>query len=205
MLDRGSSHDTYRAGVSECLSARLARCAIAAASGLQAGCTAACAVVHPAGDVEAFSRAGRSLDTSRDAFGSGGTVGSPRFSRAVACARRQQGAWGVPPPPLDSGLERAARAHGHDLLVNDAFTHEFIKKGAAYPFSTWIAWYYSHTCAGENLAEGQPTLTAVSAVRLWLESPDHRANMLSRAYRTMGVALLSSSGTVIAVNTFGDC
>jgi uncharacterized protein YkwD len=129
----------------------------------------------------------------------------PREQSLVRAVNLAREAKGLRPLALDAELTRAARAHGRNLLANDAFTHAFVKRGVAYPFSTWIGWYYSHSCAGENLAEGQPTLTAALAVRLWLESPDHRANLLSGAYRTMGVALLSRGGTVIAVNTFGDC
>ena len=121
---------------------------------------------------------------------------------AVNTARSAQG---LRPLAIDDRLQKAAREHGADLLSNHVFTHDFLRDGAAYPFATWIAWYYPSRCAGENLAEGQPGLSAAKAVQMWLESPGHRANMLSGAYTTMGVALSSATGTTVAVNVFGGC
>jgi len=99
---------------------------------------------------------------------------------------------------------KAARDHTSDLLANNAFTHDFIKNGVSYPFSTWIGWYYSGTCAGENLALGTGGLSSATAVQLWLNSPGHRANLLSPSYHTVGVGLAGSS-TVIATTDFGGC
>lgn len=111
---------------------------------------------------------------------------------------------GLGPLSIDPRLEQAARDHTSDLLANNAFTHDFIKNGVSYPFSTWIGWYYSGTCAGENLALGTGGLSSATAVQLWLNSPGHRANLLSPSYHTVGVGLAGSS-TVIATTDFGGC
>ena len=108
------------------------------------------------------------------------------------------------PLTVDANLQTAARGHTQDLLDNNAFTHDFIKDGVAYPFATWIGWYYHGTCAGENLAWGT-ALDAATAVQLWLQSPGHRANMLSSAYHTIGVELQGKPGAVIATTDFGGC
>ena len=112
---------------------------------------------------------------------------------------------GLQPLGIDNSLETAAQAHTADLLQNHAFTHDFIKDGTSYPFGTWIGWYYSGVCAGENLAEGSPSLSADTAVQLWLNSPGHRANLLSSSYTTVGVELASSGGVTIATTDFGGC
>jgi len=46
--------------------------------------------------------------------------------------------------------------------------------------------YHSDDKVAENVATGQPTAT--DAVVVWLASPGHRANILNRGYRRIGVA-----------------
>jgi uncharacterized protein YkwD len=131
---------------------------------------------------------------------SGLTAAEQALLAAVNSARAANGLAAL---SIDSRLEQAARDHTADLLANNVFTHDFIKAGTAYPFSTWIGWYYSGACAAENLALGQPSLDASSAVSLWLGSPGHRANLLSSSYRIVGVALQGQNGTSIATTDFG--
>jgi uncharacterized protein YkwD len=123
----------------------------------------------------------------------------------LAAVNKARAAAGLAALSIDASLETAAHAHTQDLLDNGAFTHDFIKDGTSYPFQTWIGWYYHGTCAGENLALGQPTLDSAYAVQLWLNSPGHRANMLSSSYRTIGVALQAKNGSTIATTDFGGC
>jgi uncharacterized protein YkwD len=123
----------------------------------------------------------------------------------LAALNKARAAAGLAALSIDPNLESAARGHTQDLLDNGAFTHDFIKNGTSYPFQTWIGWYYQGTCAGENLALGQPTLDPGYAVQMWLNSPGHRANMLSSAYRTIGVALQGMNGSTIATTDFGGC
>jgi uncharacterized protein YkwD len=128
------------------------------------------------------------------------TAAEQSLSTAVNNARAANG---LPALAIDSRLETAAREHTQSLLANNAFTHDFLKGGSAYPFGTWIRWYYSGCSAGENLAWGQPSLSPSAAVQMWLKSPGHRANLLSRNFTVMGVALQSVNGKVIATNDFG--
>lgn len=46
--------------------------------------------------------------------------------------------------------------------------------------------HHSNDRVAENVAAGQPT--AADAVVVWLGSPGHRANILNRGYRRIGVA-----------------
>jgi uncharacterized protein YkwD len=41
---------------------------------------------------------------------------------------------------------------------------------------------------GENLAWGTGLLSAREAVQMWLASPGHRENLLSRRFRRIGIA-----------------
>jgi uncharacterized protein YkwD len=110
---------------------------------------------------------------------------------------------GVPALSVNASLETAARDHTADLLANGVFTHDFIKNGVTYPWPTWVGWYYSGLCIGENLAYWQPTLSGAGAVQLWLNSPPHRAALLSGGFTKVGVELAGSNGTVIADAVFG--
>jgi uncharacterized protein YkwD len=55
--------------------------------------------------------------------------------------------------------------------------------------------------AGENVAYGYPSGRAV--VRAWMHSPGHRANILSRTYRGMGLAARKSDGVWYVAQVFG--
>jgi uncharacterized protein YkwD len=121
---------------------------------------------------------------------------------AVNAARAESGLAAL---KLDAALETAARAHTENLLAHSAFTHDFVDASGPTPFGGWIARWYRGSCAGENLASGSPSLTVEQAVQLWLNSPGHRANMLSARFTTIGVALQGSNGTWIATTDFGGC
>ena len=55
---------------------------------------------------------------------------------------------------------------------------------------------------GENVAYGYPTGRAV--VRAWMRSEGHRANILNRGYRVLGMAMRrSDDGTPYAAQVFG--
>jgi uncharacterized protein YkwD len=110
---------------------------------------------------------------------------------------------GVGALSIDGNLERAARDHTQELLANGLFTHDFLKNGTSYPFPTWIGWYTSNMCTGENLAYWQPTLSGPEAVTLWLNSPAHRAALLSGGFTKVGIELAGANLTVIADAVFG--
>ncbi len=54
---------------------------------------------------------------------------------------------------------------------------------------------------GENVAYGYPSGRAT--VRAWMNSPGHRANILSRSYRGMGLAARRSDGVWYVAQVFG--
>ncbi|HVR12999.1 MAG TPA: CAP domain-containing protein, partial [Gaiellaceae bacterium] len=58
-----------------------------------------------------------------------------------------------------------------------------------YPSKNWSFW-----SVGENLVYAAPNLTAREAVKMWLNSPEHRANMLSRTWREIGISAIHFDG-----------
>jgi uncharacterized protein YkwD len=84
---------------------------------------------------------------------------------------------------MDQRLRRVARAHSVKMIRSGSFSH-----GA---FSARIrAAGVRAARVGENLAWGSGALSQARAiVRLWLASPEHRANLLRPGYRTAGVGI----------------
>jgi uncharacterized protein YkwD len=91
---------------------------------------------------------------------------------------------GLQPLRADARLERAARTHSSRMLRTGTFAH-----GA---FNARIRRTGVRAKrVGENLAWGQGRLSAArSILRMWLASPEHRANLLHPGYRIVGVGAL---------------
>jgi uncharacterized protein YkwD len=95
-------------------------------------------------------------------------------------------------------LTRAATRHANSLAGAGYFKHDLYtpkKSPNWWRFGSWVNWYwpgpgYRYWYAGENLAWGSPELSPRTAVRWWLNSPSHRANLLSSTFRRVGVAVV---------------
>jgi len=100
----------------------------------------------------------------------------------LAGVNQTRSAHGLVPLRVDWRLERAARAHSAEMLREYYFGH-----GA---FAWRIRQYGAPGPAfGENLAWGVGgAATAATVVRMWLNSPGHRANLLRPGFRRVGVA-----------------
>ena len=60
----------------------------------------------------------------------------------------------------------------------------------------------SYLRAGENIAYGQKSASEV--VNAWMNSPDHRANILNSSYSRIGSASVNIDGTLYWVQLFAD-
>jgi uncharacterized protein YkwD len=86
-------------------------------------------------------------------------------------------------------LAEAAEFHSRSMASRGFFAHEspdgssFWKRVERfYPSRGYRYW-----SAGENLAYGSPSMSADGAVRAWMGSPGHRANMLSATWTEIGI------------------
>ena len=85
-------------------------------------------------------------------------------------------------------LTKAAKGHAGDMVSRDYFSHDTID-GSDFATRIHRAGYRGLTL-GEDLAWGSGTLgTARAIVRAWMHSQGHRANILNRKYREMGVGV----------------
>ena len=86
-------------------------------------------------------------------------------------------------------LKTAGTKHVKNMALNGYFSHSW-SSGAT--FTTWIRWFwpgpgYTSWSAGENLFWASPDATAREVVRAWMTSAGHRANILDRRWRQVGV------------------
>ena len=90
-------------------------------------------------------------------------------------------------------LHRAALGHSRDMVTDDYFEHttpegtttldRILRSGYVGKGDGWVL--------GENLAWGTGAFgTPRSAIETWMSSPAHRANLLKKAYREIGVGVV---------------
>jgi len=89
---------------------------------------------------------------------------------------------GVPSLLVGPGITRAAQAHSEDMARRGYFDHgAFVTRlrrfGVRAPY------------VGENIASGTRPLAPAAIVRMWIQSPPHRENLLDRGFRRLGVGL----------------
>jgi uncharacterized protein YkwD len=96
-------------------------------------------------------------------------------------------------------LAEAAEFHSKSMASRGFFAHEspdgssFWKRVERFYPSRG----YGYWSAGENLAYGSPSMSADGAVRAWMGSPGHRANILSTSWTEIGIGAVhvdSASG-----------
>jgi uncharacterized protein YkwD len=93
---------------------------------------------------------------------------------------------------LSRGLSSAAAYHSQQMISHGFFEHESRGGGA---FWKRVERFYGSRGfriweVGENLAYGSPDLSASATVRMWMNSPGHRENLLSRHWREIGLGAL---------------
>lgn len=101
---------------------------------------------------------------------------------------------GVPALLVGPALSRAAHAHSADMARRGYFDHgSFVTRlrrfGVRAPY------------VGENIASGTRPLSPATIVRMWIQSPPHRENLLDRGFRRVGIGLAGGS-TLMATADF---
>lgn len=96
---------------------------------------------------------------------------------------------GLPPVANNWQLARVARYKSQDMINKNYFSHNSPTYGS--PFDMMESFGIRFSAAGENIASGQKTPAEVVAA--WMNSPGHRANILSPTYNQLGVGLATST------------
>lgn len=92
---------------------------------------------------------------------------------------------GLQPLTQNWELSRVCRYKSQDMLNKNYFSHTSPTYGS--PFVMMENFGIHFTAAGENIAMGQRTPADV--MKAWMNSPGHKANILSPSYNQMGCGL----------------
>jgi len=108
---------------------------------------------------------------------------------------------GLRPLRLSRGLSAASARHSLQMAGRGFFSHSSADGTAfwkriqrLYPSKGFRRW-----TVGENLVWQSPELKAGDALRMWMASPSHRANLLSRTWREIGISVV---GTPVAPGVY---
>jgi len=91
---------------------------------------------------------------------------------------------------LSVRLTEAATQHSREMGLDGYFEHTSVDGS---PFWKRIARYYPsggrhYWSVGENLLWSSPSVVPSAALQLWMNSPEHRANILNPRWREIGVS-----------------
>jgi uncharacterized protein YkwD len=100
----------------------------------------------------------------------------PIEKNIIECTNRERKRYGLPPLVLDRELLKSAREHARWMTQSRSLRH-------------------TSRPVAENIAMGYDSSTSV--VRGWMNSSGHRANILSRSHRRIGVAAYQTDGGTI--------
>jgi uncharacterized protein YkwD len=113
--------------------------------------------------------------------------------RATLCVlNRERARRDLRPLRLNSRLSTAARRHSRAMVRRGFFSHDSLG-GASFVdriretgyLSGARSWY-----VGENIAYGSGDRSSPRAIGIaWMKSPPHRANILNRSFREVGIGL----------------
>jgi uncharacterized protein YkwD len=117
-----------------------------------------------------------------------------QIERATRCLinveRRSRGLRGLRP---NRRLARAALGHSRDMVRRSYFAHDS-RSGASFSDRIRRRGYMTRAtrwAVGENIAWGAgPRATPRRIVEAWMDSPPHRANILNRRFREIGLGIV---------------
>jgi uncharacterized protein YkwD len=97
---------------------------------------------------------------------------------------------GLRPFRFSLKLTAAANQHSVSMARMGYFSHDSANGGA---FWKRIASFYSYSgyrswSVGENLLWSSPEISPGGALKMWMDSPEHRANLLDRSWREIGLS-----------------
>jgi uncharacterized protein YkwD len=119
--------------------------------------------------------------------------------QVAALVNKQRARFGLPQLRIQGKLVEAARVHSADMAQRKYFQHDSLS-GETWSSRIIHCGYtrkgYRYWKAGENIYYGSGLYSSpLAVVRAWMKSPAHRAVILTRVFRDIGVgAVKTSSG-----------
>lgn len=108
---------------------------------------------------------------------------SSYIQQVVALVNKERAAAGLAPVSALDSLNKVAAAKATDMRTNNYFSHTSPTYGS--PFDMMSAFGITYQALGENIAMGQKTPQEVMTA--WMNSPGHKANILSTNFNYIGV------------------
>jgi len=105
---------------------------------------------------------------------------------------------GLPSLKLSAALGTAARIKADEMCAKKYFNHTSPIYGS--PFEMLKAFGISYRTAGENIAKGQKSPKAVLGA--WMSSEGHRANILNRDFKDVGIGYATDGKITYWVQIF---
>jgi uncharacterized protein YkwD len=122
----------------------------------------------------------------------GGTETSVLVRATLCLLNQERSRYELRPLRLNPRLTEAAQAHSSEMVGRQYFDH-VTPSGATPSARVGATGYLTSTRAwaiGENIMWGTLTLdTPDAAVKAWMHSPGHRANILYGPYRDIGIGV----------------
>ena len=97
---------------------------------------------------------------------------------------------GLQPVKISARLTASATQHSREMGADGYFAHNS-HDGTAF-WKRIGRWYgsngYGFWSVGENLLWSSPQVDPVDALQLWMDSPEHRANILTPRWQEIGIS-----------------
>ena len=100
-------------------------------------------------------------------------------------------------------LARVAQYRAQDMLNRNYFSHYDPSTGQLAFVELMRLWGIPYSTAGENIAwSTNPSMANINV--MFMNSPEHRANILSGAYHRVGIGVASNGAKVMVVEVFSN-
>lgn len=123
----------------------------------------------------------------------------------IQLINRMRAQHGLGPLRSSRHLARAADRHSHDMLRHDFFGHP---SSDGTPFYRRVRSYANARSVGEDLAMASGSSVAPAVVGMWMNSPPHRAVILSSTFGRIGIGQrsgqLGSQRTTVVTADFAS-
>ena len=110
---------------------------------------------------------------------------------------------GVAPLSYNASLARVAQYRAQDMLNRNYFSHYDPLTGQLAFVGLLRLWGIPYSTAGENIAwSTNPSMAAINT--MFMNSPEHRANILNAAYHRVGLGVASNGAKTMVVEVFSN-
>ena len=121
----------------------------------------------------------------------------------LSLVNQDRAANGVRPLSYSAALGRVAQYRAQDMLNRNYFSHYDPSTGQLAFVQLLHLWGIPYSTAGENIAwSTNPSMAGINT--MFMNSPDHRANILKGAYNRIGIGVASNGAKTMVVEVFSN-